>query len=243
MGVTEKSLPQPAHSCISCMISILQPKAGLLLNKAEKERNIPMITGKWFLLLSLSLGMVFVMNTASHSRPSSKDGGTGAFIEASIPGAASFINSDLFHRNYNMGIHLIPGKIIIKKDDILKACEAPDAVLIYNSDITYDSVPFEERDFEYEIKSEGHYCFFVLDKDEDLTDITDTIIKEPGDLDHILPKQSKAKPPLIVIMSFAGYYFNSILSCPVNQTVGLVNPSAPKSFKISPQGFRFTNSF
>lgn len=150
-----------------------------------------MKTGKWLLLLSLSLGTVFTMNPSSFGQPDDKAGGSGSVIETNLSGMALFINSDLFHRAYNMGTNLMPGKISIKNDDILKACETPDAVLIYSSDVTYDSLPFDDRDLEYEIKSPGHYCFFVLNKDGSLIDITDTISSAAGKLDHMLPKQPK----------------------------------------------------
>lgn len=84
--------------------------------------------------------------------------------------------NDLLFRKYNIGYSMPEGNIIIKKDEVLKITSNQEAVIVvfYNDQIL-ETLQFEGEDLSYEIEKGGHYCFFVLNSDKTLTDISDAV--------------------------------------------------------------------
>lgn len=92
-----------------------------------------------------------------------------------------YLEDDLVYREYPYGCKLQGGcEIVIKKESIIdKIGDSKKIIIIRNSEVYKEIDPNNNtNDIKFEIDRDGNYCFFIIDENGELVDITETGIIE-----------------------------------------------------------------
>lgn len=90
-------------------------------------------------------------------------------------------DNDLVYREYSIGSPLESGTIFFEIDEIYRLVENPQSIAVYFNDEFIETLPIGEADVEYEIKTAGYYGFFIIDENDQLTEISGNKVGKSDD--------------------------------------------------------------
>lgn len=90
-------------------------------------------------------------------------------------------DNDLVYREYSIGSPLESGTIFFEIDEICRLVENPQSIAVYFNDEFIETLPIGEADVEYEIKTAGYYGFFIIDENDQLTEISGNKVGKSDD--------------------------------------------------------------